>query len=191
MVVFVYLSQNMRLLNRLIIAFFIIATIPAVGYFVMESSGQTINIQDEKVVYNLPYPGILSDNPIYLIKVVRDRIIEFLTRDPLKKSQLYLLNSDKRAAMALALAHKGKTRQAIDAASKAEKYFLKIIYILKDAKRQGNSPPSSFIETLKLANAKHKEVIAELLKILPAGSTDELSQVNVLNEQVRQDLLKL
>jgi len=178
----------MKILSRFIIVFFIIIAMPAVGYFVMESSGQTVDTSDEKVVYNLPYPGILSDNPLYLVKIVRDRITEFLTREALKKAQLYLLYSDKRIAMAITLAHKGKTRQAIDAASKGEKYFLKIPPILKEAKKQGNSPPSSFVETLKLSNAKHKEVIAEILKILPTGSTDELNQVNALNEQARRDL---
>ncbi len=178
----------MKNLSRFIIVLFIIVMLPAVGYFVMESSGQTVDTQDERVVYNLPYPGILSDNPLYLVKIVRDRITEFLTREALKKAQLYLLYSDKRIAMAISLAHKGKTRQAVDAASKAEKYFLKIPPILKDAKKQGNSSPSSFVETLKLSNAKHKEVIAELLKILPAGASVELNQVNVLNEKARRDL---
>lgn len=178
----------MKNLSRFIIVLFIILTIPAFGYFVMESSGQTVDTQDEKVIYNLPYPGILSDNPLYLVKIVRDRITEFLTRESLKKAQLYLLYSDKRIAMALSLAHKGKNSQAIAAASKGEKYFLKIAPILKDAKKQGNTPPSSFVETLKLSNAKHKEVIAELLKILPTGLSVELNQVNALNDQVKREL---
>src|SRR3989344_2585422 len=128
----------MKILSRFIIVLFIIITIPAVGYFVMESSGQTVDTPDEKVIYRLPYPGILSDNPLYMVKIVRDRITEFLTRESLKKAQLYLLYSDKRLAMAIALAHKGKNTQAIDAVSKGEKYFLKIVPILKDAKKQGN-----------------------------------------------------
>lgn len=77
----------------------------------------------EKVVYELPYPGILPDNPLYFVKIVRDRIIEFLTRDNIKKAQLYLLFSDKRAASALVLVQNGKNSLAITTLSKGEKYF--------------------------------------------------------------------
>jgi len=161
------------------------------SYFVIASSETTSGISQEKVVYNLPYPGILPDHPLYFFKIVRDRINNFLTRDHLKKAELYLLFSDKRAAMALSLAKKGKNQQAIDTFSKAEKYFLKIPPILQEAKRQGSSPPSSFIETLKLSNAKHQELITELFKTLPQGITEPLNQIMLLNGQVKKELEKL
>jgi hypothetical protein len=43
-----------------------------------------------------------------------------------KKANIYLLFSDKRAAMSVALLKKGKNQLAIDTFSKGEKYFLKI-----------------------------------------------------------------
>ncbi len=181
----------MKNLSRLIIVLFILITIPAVGYFVMESSGATVITSDQKVVYDLPYPGVLSDNPLYFVKIVRDRITEFLTRENLKKAQLYLLYSDKRAAMAVALAQKGKNNQAIDAMSKSEKYFLKIAPLLKEAKKQGSSADSSFIEILKLSNAKHKELAAELLKSLPTGFDEQIKQIEILNLQAKHDLESL
>lgn len=181
----------MKNLSRLIIVLFIILTIPAAGYFVMESSGATVVTTDQKVIYDLPYPGVLSDNPLYFVKIVRDRITEFLTRDNLKKAQLYLLYSDKRAAMAVAMAQKGKNSQAIDALSRAEKYFLKIAPLLKEAKKQGSSPDSSFVETLKLSNSKHRELVAELMKTLPTGFDEQLKQIEVLNLQVKRDLENL
>lgn len=181
----------MKNLSRIIIVLFIIITLPAVGYFVMESSGATAVTPDQKVIYDLPYPGLLSDHPLYYVKIVRDRITEFLTRDNLKKAQLYLLYSDKRAAMAVTLATKGKNSQAIDALSKAEKYFLKITPLLKEAKEQGNSAESNFIETLKLSNAKHEELIGELIKALPTGFDEQLRQIEALNLQVKRDLESL
>ncbi len=181
----------MKSLSRLIIVIFILIAIPAAGYFVMESSGATVDTTDQKVVYDLPYPGLLSDNPLYFVKIVRDRITEFLTRDNLKKAQLYLLYSDKRAAMALTLSQKGKNSQAVEAMSKAEKYFLKIAPILKEAKTQGTSPDSSFVEILKLSNAKHGELIDELMKTLPTGFDESLKQLEMLNLQVKKDLESL
>jgi len=163
----------------------------ACAYFVIASS-ETINgAPQEKVVYNLPYPGILPDHPLYFLKIIRDRVSDFLTRDYLKKAELYLLYSDKRAAMAVSLAKKGKNQQAIDTFSKAEKYFLKIPPILQEAKKQGSAAPSSFVDTLKLSNAKHQELITKLLKTLPQGITDSLNQIMLLNLQVKKELEKL
>lgn len=65
-----------------------------------------VNATQEKVVYNLPYPGILPDNPLYFIKAIRDQFLILGTRDNIKKAQLYLLYSDKRFAMAISLVKK-------------------------------------------------------------------------------------
>jgi len=151
----------------------------------METSGATIETPQEKVVYTLPYPGILPDHPLYFIKILRDRVNEFITRDNLKKAEIYLLYSDKRVAMAIALAKKGKTTLTINTFSKAEKYLQKAVFLLKEAKNQGSSAPSSFVETIKLATAKHKELINELMKTSPQGYSDSLSQLLILNDQVR------
>jgi len=179
----------MKNLSRLVVVLLTIVTVFAVGYFVMESSaGVAINTAEQKIAYDLPYPGLLSDSPIYFVKIVRDRITEFLTRENISKAKLYLLYSDKRAAMSLILAQKGKNSQAVEALSKSEKYFLKIIPLLKEAGKQGASPESGFVETLKLANAKHNELIGELLKVLPGGFAQPLKQIEITNLKIKHDL---
>ena len=60
----------------LLIAFIII--VPFATYFVLGASDSLIKTPQEKIAYNLPYPGLLPDNPLYLAKVVRDRIADFL-----------------------------------------------------------------------------------------------------------------
>ncbi|MCL4363764.1 DUF5667 domain-containing protein [Patescibacteria group bacterium] len=175
----------MKTFGRAILICLILIILPAMTYVVMESSGASVSTPQEKVVYDLPYPGILPDNPLYFLKIIRDRITEFLTRDNLKKAQLYLLYSDKRVAMAMALAKKGKNQEALSTFSKAEKYFVKIPELLKENKSQGGQTPSSFVETLKLANAKHAELITELMKTLPEGSQDSLNQLLKLNQSVK------
>ena len=90
--------------------------------------------------------------------------------------------------MAITLAKKGKNRLAIETFSKAEKYFLKIPFLLKSAKQQGSSAPSSFVETVKLANAKHKELIDELIKTFPQGLNESLTSLSLLNDQARYEL---
>lgn len=139
----------------------------------------------------MPYPGILPDSPIYFIKIIRDRVTEFLTRDNIKKAQLYLLYSDKRAVSAMTLAEKGKNNLAIDTFSKAEKYFLKIAPLVAEAKRQGVGAPIGFIETLKLSNSKHRELIQILIKDMPTGLSDQLNNVLKLNQEAERVLQKL
>jgi hypothetical protein len=173
---------------RYILILLFILLLPIITYFFIESPQAALETPQEKVLYNLPYPGILPDHPLYFIKIVRDNLVDFLTRDNLKKAQLYLLYSDKRVAMALSLAKKGKDQPAIDTFSKGEKYFLKIIPLLKSAKTQGAQAPSNFIETLKLSNAKHHELIQELMKTLPQGLNEQLSQLLKLNDQVRREI---
>jgi hypothetical protein len=179
-----------RFVRYILLAVFLV-TLPFAAYFAMGASDSLVKTPQEKIAYNLPYPGLLPDSPIYFVKVVRDKITELLTRDDLKKAQLYLLDSDKRAAMSLALAQKGKNQLAIDTFSKGEKYFLKIPNLLRSTKKQGVQAPSNFIETLKLSNAKHKELIDELIKILPQGLNNSLNQLSDLNQQVKSELESL
>ena len=90
--------------------------------------------------------------------------------------------------MSMALALKGKNKLAIDTFIKGEKYFIKIPDLLRSAKKQGTQAPSSFIETLKLSNAKHKEMIEELIKILPQGLNEPLTQLSDLNQQIKTEI---
>jgi len=181
----------MKKFGRYFLLITFVIVVPFVTYFVLGASESLVKTTQEKVVYNLPYPGLLPDSPLYLTKMVRDRIVDFLTRDNLKKAELYLLYSDKRIVMSLLLARKGKSQLAIDTFAKGEKYFLKIPNLLKSAKKQGGQAPSNFIETLKLSNAKHKELIEELIKILPQGLNQSLTPMSDLNQQIKLEIESL
>lgn len=169
--------------------FFLLLITPIIVYFF--EYPKRVEALQEKVIYDLPYPGILPDHPLYFLKAIRDRLTDWLTRDHFKKAQLYLLYSDKRVAMAQFLVKKGKITLAISTFSKGEKYFLKIPKILNEAKRQGSSPPPGFIERLKLANSKHKEVAESFLKELPQGPSDQIISIIRLNEEIKNQLEKL
>jgi hypothetical protein len=182
----------MKKLGRYFLLIAFVASFFVATYLVLgASSDQLIKTPQEKIAYNLPYPGLLPDSPLYPVKMIRDQITDFLTRDNYKKAQLYLLYSDKRVAMSLALAQKGKNQLVIDTFSKGEKYFLKIPELLESAKKQGAQAPSNFIETLKLSNTKHKELIGELIKILPQGLNEPLQQLSDLNQQAKKAIESL
>ena len=181
----------MKNFGRYILLISFVVLVPFVTYFVLGASDTLVKTPQEKVIYNLPYPGLLPDSPLYITKIMRDKITDFLTRDNLKKAELYLLYSDKRTSMSLVLASKGKSQLAIDTFVKGEKYFLKIPELLRSAKKQGAQAPSSFVETLKLSNAKHKELIEELIKILPQGLNQSLTQLSDINQQVKSEIESL
>jgi len=150
-----------------------------------------IKIEAKKIDYVLPYPGILPDHPLYFLKAVRDKSLDFFTRDYIKKAQLYLLFSDKRANMAIELAKKGRWGLMISTVSKGEKYTLKIIQLLKTSKKQGASAESDFILRVKLSNDKHREIIETLLKDIPQGERKKLEEVLNLNKQIKEKLALL
>lgn len=157
-------------------------------FYLVDYSQQITLTQEQKVVYTLPYPGILPDHPFYVIKVGRDRILEFFTRDNIKKAELYLLFSDKRVKMAQELAEKGKSTLAISTFSKAEKYFLKIPELLRASQEQGVAPTAALVDKFKKSNEKHQEILAELLETLPQGEQEGLVQIGELIEQSRKEL---
>lgn len=170
--------------------FFVFLVLTTATFYVLDYPRAT-TINQEKVAYNLPYPGILPDHPLYFIKLVRDKIIEFTTRDNLKKARLYLLASDKRAAMTMPLVKKGKGKLAITTISKGEKYFLQIPLLIETAKKQGDSPDPGLMNDLKVSNAKHQEIIESLLKELPQGQIDAVNEVLKINQEIKKELEKM
>ncbi|MBI2430877.1 MAG: hypothetical protein HYV39_02590 [Candidatus Levybacteria bacterium] len=113
--------------------------------------------------YQLPYPGLLPDSPLYFLKIFRDRLIDFLVADPLKKAELSLLQADKRLSSGQALFAKGKKELAESTISKGENYFEQGILKLKEAKKQGMDT-KGLLEKFALSVKKHQEIVADLIK---------------------------
>jgi hypothetical protein len=113
------------------------------------------------VDYFLAYPGVLPDNFLYPLKMVRDRIWLFLTTDPLQKAQTLLLFADKRLGAGKALIEKGKEDLGITTLSKAEKYLERALLQAKIAKEKGKDT-DAFFDALEKASKKHYEVLVEI-----------------------------
>jgi hypothetical protein len=177
------------MLKKLVLPLIILLSISFItlSFYVLDFP-QTFAVSREEVVYNLPYPGILPDHPLYPVKIIRDRILEFTTRDNIKKAELYLLLSDKRVSMAMALVKKGKDKMAVTTFAKGEKYFFKIPKIIKASKEQGVGASSDFIQRLKLSNAKHRELLETLLKDLPTGQNEEINDIIRINQELKEEL---
>jgi hypothetical protein len=124
---------------------------------------------ENEINYELPYPGLLPDNPLYFLRVIRDRTVGFLIADPLKKSEFDLLQADKRLNAGIFLLKKNKASLSLSTISKAENYFSEAIDKMKEAKTHRINAEEM---ERKLINslAKHKQELKLLLKNMDANS---------------------
>lgn len=127
------------------------------------------------VTYQLPYPGLLPDNPLYFFKALRDRVTEMLIADTLKKAQFFLLQADKRVSSAIVLQEKGKIDLAVSTAGKGTNYLVSAHALGQKAKDEGKDI-AAFSKKLKAALTKHQEVLISL-----ASKTSGDAQVQFTN----------
>jgi hypothetical protein len=126
-----------------------------------------------QVQYNLPYTGILPDNPLYFLKALRDNVLALLITDPLKKADYDLLMADKRLGGAEALLKKGKDDIAITTLSKSGNYFYQAIQKAAAAKRQGENA-NEIVSKLVTASIKHQEVIFQMIQKAKGDTKENL-----------------
>lgn len=141
----------------------------------------------ENVEYFLPYPGILPDNPLYFLKVVRDSVVGFFVSDKLKKADYDLLMADKRLVSASFLIDKKNYELGITTLSKAENYFEQAVQLIGDAKKQGRDVDST-IDKYLTASQKHQEIISQMAR-KTKGDTKYLLELNQVRAKNFQDIL--
>lgn len=132
--------------------------------------------------YELPYPGILPDHPLWPIKALRDRIMGFLIGDPVKKAQFNLIQADKRLSAGISLFKKGKRQMAASTISKGENYFAQAVAQAYEAKRMGKGD-SSLVEQLFKASHKHQAVLTELINQSADTSAPLQSELKRVGDQ--------
>lgn len=134
---------------------------------VKEATKETTMSAQTTVEYELPYPGLLPDHPLYKLKLARDRVLDFLIRDPVKRIEFNLLMADKRLNMGIFLVDREKYSLAEEIVSKGEKYFINAIDEFKKAKDEGRTIPTELVEKLKKSANKRILVITALAEKSP------------------------
>lgn len=111
--------------------------------------------------YLLAYPGkIHPDNPLWYLKVIRDKMWHILTFNQDKKAELNLLFADKRLNSARELFNKNKPDLGFSTLTKSSKYLEKAI--------PKDTNDAVYLNKLATATLKHREVIEdEILPIVP------------------------
>lgn len=136
----------------------------------------TISATPGPVDYVLPYPGLLPDNPLYPLKVLRDQFVTFLLSNPVKKGKFELLESDKHVqAGYLLITKENKAPLAVTTISKGNNYFDMALASIIDAKKQGMDI-SDLFQQLSRANRKHAEVLDSLLSSVKGTDKTQLKK---------------
>ena len=138
------------------ILFFLVLINPVFAQTIVAPNSGAKNVQ-----YDLPYPGILPDSPLYFLKALRDNAINFFITDPLKKADYDLLMADKRLGASQMLLDKGEGDLSITTLSKAGNYFDNAISLAVQAKNQGENSDSILAKLLN-ASLKHQEIIYQM-----------------------------
>lgn len=126
------------------------------------------------IQYNLAYPGILPDNPLFKLKVLRDKITAATISDPRKKIEFYLLQTDKGILAAAMLVDKNKIDLAKQTALKAEHNYTLLTHQLYNLPKK---PNTKFFKKLKTASLKHQEVLSSFIKRVPKKDQKVFRQV--------------
>ena len=142
------------------------------------------------VQYDLPYPGMLPNSPLYFLKQTRDWILDKLIVDPVKKTEFYILQGDKRLAMGIQLSASGNPVLAEQVISKGEKYMNSGVQSLLSLKTQEKEAPAYLVDHMNQALAKHEEVLTDLIAktsdaAIQTGLTGSLHLVSTLRSEVQ------
>ncbi|MBI3888057.1 hypothetical protein HY310_03250 [Candidatus Microgenomates bacterium] len=123
-----------------------------------------------KVEYNLPYPGVLPDSPVYSLKVVRDNLVTFFIFEQKQKAFYQLFLADKRMAAAKALFDKGSINLGATTIVKSQEYFSNAVDLAVKNKDE------SLIEKLIVSSVKHEEAINDLLPKTKEGDLEKMNK---------------
>lgn len=131
-----------------------------------------------KVNYELPYPGMLPDNPFYFLKVARDTIVKALINDSFKKAQFSLLTGQKRLYAGKMLIDKGNTNLANETIAKSNNYLHEALGAIEDAKKENPKSPDirPFLDQFRTVTLKHTEILDELIKRVDGNEKEKLTE---------------
>jgi hypothetical protein len=125
--------------------------------------------------YDLAFPGILPDHPLYVIKKIRNKILVSFIQNPTKKINYYLKETDKGILATAMLVDKNKYELAAQTALRAEHNYTLLI---EEVKKLQDQPDQELIDRLHTASLKHQEVLQSLYIRVPQQTQEVLNTVD-------------
>lgn len=128
------------------------------SFFVFPARANTSKPQN----YELPFPGIMPDNPIYFLKLIRDDIEGFLISNPIKKAEFLIDKADMGMAVVNQMVIDKRSVKEIDPVlEKIDGYFLMGLDKIDEAERQGIEV-KDLRRHIDLAGDKYEEICDRL-----------------------------
>lgn len=139
------------------------------------------------IQYDLAFPGLLPDNFLYKLKVLRDKLQLITTSDPNKKIGLLLNMADKGVLATAMLVDKKEWKLAKETALKAENNMT-----LLTPEIAGLNEPidQKLIQKLQTASLKHQEVFAKLQERIPGEDKNVFVQVTEFSKRNQSEIEK-
>ncbi len=181
--IFKYMKKLFIVFSIIVLPLFVTESVFAQGQSteittVPTSADKQLTVTPSPVIpiktYQLAFPGLLPDNPLYKLKLLRDKITAFFIKDPQKKVAFYLLQTDKGIAMVPMLVDKKELELAKTTALKAENYYTMIMFVYKG---NGTKPDSKTYQKLLQAADMHQQVLVGLLPKLKDNDKKVIEQV--------------
>lgn len=165
--------------------FFLVLFVSVRFSFAQEGTASALSttpvLSKEAADYQLPYPGLLPDSPLYFFKIARDRIISFLISDPLKKAEFNLLQAEKRFSSGIVLVEKGREDLGETALSKSMNYLEEAITKLQAVKKQGQDA-HVIVDKMAISIQKQQYIFMKLQQKAPKKTIPVLEELqNRLN----------
>jgi hypothetical protein len=136
------------------------------------------------VDYLLPAVGMLPDHPLYILKVIAERVELIFTRDPMVQMRLKLLYADKRLSAAEALLDKGKSALAVETAIKGEKYLADATNQMEDL---GNQVPRELWQKADKTAAVHLKALKAMREAVIEPMRPALDAAIARTDQVQME----
>lgn len=139
------------------------------------------------VDYSLPYPGILPDHPLYIIKQLRDWLLLNLITNPVRKVEFQMLLADKHLNMTLFLMNKNKPDLAVTTLERGVSYLKGAETELLKIKSSDQSAVANLKNRLEKSFEKH---LQEVEKISSNNSDPRLTQLLTQIQTLQADFLR-
>lgn len=178
----------------IILSFLLFLFVLPMSVFAQEASpsGDVTPTPVQATDYELPYPGLLPDNPLYPLKMLRDRVVLILISDSIKRAKFNLLQADKRLQAGLYLynGNKSKVNIAISTISKSQNYFSDALAETEKAKREKHDI-DGIINDLTLSSRKHQELLRDFEKTVPQENKEQVKSLLKKYNELQNRLDKL
>lgn len=124
----------------------------------------------KEVIYDLPYAGhVMPDNPLWPIKVLRDRAEFHFAEGNIGKGVEALHLADTRLSMGLKLWNEGEVNTSIETCQKAVGYLVTAsIYALNS--QQDGDDAHDLLRQIAYSSLKHRQILETMLSEAPEAA---------------------